>query len=180
MRLKILFFIFFFLLPLSIGAWNEDYPQEWFTTHRTVCIKNLGGILRGSAATVHSIQPDEPCPSDETRYTLVVGREPKGSYALVPNTSWFNLFPPWVVSWPSRDDSYPRLWHFTCFATYKKDVLGTPIEGRNYRGEITAPAKDQSCESASTMAREACRENLGGNQIFEQCDGGMEGFDFLE
>ena len=161
-------------LPLShLRAWNEDYRPENIPLQRSVCVRKVLGTSPGYNATVRSIRPDEPCAPNEIRYTLVIGSNPKGSLALVPLKSYDEFYPPWVVTWPAREEFLmsPRLWHFTCFANSSSEVLGTVVKKRHFRGEITAPSHHQSCESAYTMANTVCSENLGGNEIMEQCYG---------
>ncbi|MFO1518869.1 MAG: hypothetical protein U1F57_04290 [bacterium] len=164
----------FCLASPPIKAWNDDYNPDYLPTERTVCVKNLGAAFRDGNASIRSTAPDEPCAENEARFRLVVGTNPKGSFALIPLQNYDKFSPPWVVSWPAGDDwATPRLWHFTCFANTKVDVLGTTSKNRHFRGEITAPSDHQSCESAATMAQQVCSENLGGSEIYEQCSGGF-------
>jgi hypothetical protein len=161
-----------FVIPFKLFAWNEDYRPESFAVQRTVCLKKASASSKSSE--VRSIPPDEPCEKDEKRYTLVVGTEPKGSYALIPLKYPQDLYPPWVVSWPAGDEFAPdRLWHFTCFEDSGKIILGTQTKDRIYKGEITTRSDVQSCESAYTMASKVCTEEMGGNEIFEQCLGSV-------
>jgi hypothetical protein len=161
----------FLLAVFKLWAWNEDYNPENLSGTRTVCAKNLSLISNGSVVKVRSIPPDEPCATDEKRYSLVMGKEPKGSLAFLPLTSLENVYPPWKVSWPVENHSdHPRLWHFTCLATSQKEILKTSTQERHFRGEITTSAREQSCQSALTMAQSVCMEQWGGNEIFEQCE----------
>ena len=155
----------------TASAWNEDFRPENAPTRRTVCVKP------GPELQVRSVPPDEACLPVETRYTFIVGSQPKGSYAFVPLPFYHNLSPPWVVTWPPEDQDSPRLWHFTCFSLNPSEVLGTPVPHRIFRGEITAPAKSQSCESAQVMAQKVCTDELGGQEILEQCWGTLKAFD---
>jgi len=169
----------FLLFPTHpLDAWNEDYRPENIPLQRTVCVHNLSGLSQGTNTSFRSVQPDEPCASNETRYTLVIGTNPKGSLALVSQSLYNNFYPPWVVSWPANEDLMsPRLWHFTCFANSDYEVLGTVLKKHHFRGEITSPTDRQSCEAASTMANTVCRENLGGNEVMEQCFGSLGVFE---
>jgi len=123
--------------------------------------------------TVRSIPGDEVCEEGENRYQWVIGQEPKGAMALLPHRAVQKTFPPWVPSWPSSENSAsPRVWHFTCVGNVEKDLLGTKLKSIVFKGEITAPVKYQSCESAYAMAQAVCAEQLGGNDLYEQCSGG--------
>ncbi|MBL7685237.1 MAG: hypothetical protein JNK65_04285 [Deltaproteobacteria bacterium] len=167
--LFILATISFFASPLY--AWNEDYRSDLNPIQRTVCLKNSSNPEKEPITLVRSTQPDEPCSPGEARYRLIVGKNPKGALAFIPLTNMEKLYPPWVVSWPADDEFKPRLWHFTCFATSDQEVLGTLSKKRHHRGEITTPADRQSCEAASVMADQVCRDQLGGNELLEQCGG---------
>ncbi len=143
-------------------AWNEDYRPDNRPVERTVCGKNIRELSQGLSAFIRSTDPDESCNEDETRLKLIVGTSPKGAVALIPFASPDPSSQPWIVSWPD-------LWHFTCFSTTSGEILGTPIQKKNYRGEVTAPVKYQECASALTMATQVCQQQLGGSQILEQC-----------
>src|SRR5262245_17784147 len=160
----------FLFIPSQLYSWNEDYRPESFAAQRTVCLRDLPNSPRTSEG--RSIAPDEPCETGAKRYRLVVGTEPKGSFALIPLKYPQALYPPWVFSWPARDEFAPgRLWHFTCFEDFDKTILGTQTKDRIYKGEITTRSDLQSCESAYTMASKVCTEEMGGTEIFEQCFG---------
>ncbi len=165
-------FLLILSLPLKLWAWNEDY-NDFIPSQRSVCIKNLSSLWKGATLTIRSIPPDESCSIEEARYQWVIGKEPKDSMALIPMKTLRNPFPPWVVSWPSSENSAsPRVWHFSCIVSQEKKILGTLTKSFSFKGEITAPSKNQSCESAYTMAQGACMEQLGGNELYEQCSGG--------
>src|SRR5262245_9113092 len=83
----------------SAWAWNEDYSSPP-PGQRTVCIKDLPALWRGQSVDIRSIPPDQNCEKGENRYQWVIGQEPKGAMALIPNKSLDNTYPPWVPSWP--------------------------------------------------------------------------------
>ena len=160
-------------LPKTLLAWNDDFLPELTPTRRTVCVEDdLKGGLQ-----VRSVPPDEACEPTEMRYTFVVGTKPKGSYAFIPLPFYKNLYPPWVISWPPDERDSPSLWHFSCFSVEPAEILGTSVANRTFRGEITAPTRSQSCESAQVMAQKVCTEDLGGQELLEQCWGTLKAFD---
>ncbi len=171
--LKKMFPIIFFLFQSTqLFAWNEDFSTST-PTYRGVCLKNLSALFKNGPVNVRTIPPDEACNSDEMRYQWVIGKEPKDSMALIPMKTVQDTFPPWVPSWPSSENSAsPRVWHFTCVGNEEKEMLGTKMKTFTFKGEITAPVKDQSCEAAYMMAQGACKKQLGGNDLYEQCSGG--------
>lgn len=159
-------------IPISVFAWNEDFAAP-SPGNRSVCIKNLANLWKGIPVNVRSTSIDEICEKEETRYQWVVGKEPKGSMALLPKKTMENTYPPWVPSWPSSENSgSPRIWHFTCVGNIDKEILGTSMKVYTFKGEITAPVKYQSCESAYVMAQGVCVNQLGGMELYEQCSGG--------
>ncbi len=158
--------------PQPALAWNEDYTLS-APRDREACIKNLNNIWKNSSVDIRFISQSETCSPEEIRYRWVYGKEPKGSVALLPKKNLENTYPPLVSSWPSNENSGgPRLWHFSCLGTVAKELLGTSMQGYTFKGEITAPAKYQSCEAAFTMAQGVCVNQLGGSELYEQCSGG--------
>lgn len=154
-------------------AWNEDFTGSLSSSYRAVCIQNLAGLWKGASVKIRSIPGDEICAPHETRYRWVIGKEPKNSMALIPLKAIQKAHPPWIPSWPSDENSAgPRVWHFTCVGNVEKEFLGTKMKSFTFKGEITAPSQYQSCESAYMMAQSACAEQLGGNDLYEQCSGG--------
>ena len=167
-----LFMILILICPAISGAWNEDYtiPPP---APRGVCIKNLSDILKNNPVSVRTVSSEEGCNADEIRYQWVFGKEPKGSMALIPMKTVRDTLPPSVPAWPANENaSKQRIWHFTCVATVEKQILGTAMKTYVFKGEITASSKYQSCESAYTMAQAACADQMGGNDLYEQCSGG--------
>ncbi len=171
---KYILFSFLLLLPTSLlFAWNEDFTATLPSTHRAVCIPELSNLWKGKPVKIRSITADEACQPGEARYRWVIGKEPKNSMALLVLKAIQKAYPPWVPSWPSHENtSGPRVWHFTCVGDVEKELLGTKMKSFTFKGEITAPSQYQSCESAYMMAQGACKEQLGGNDLYEQCSGG--------
>jgi hypothetical protein len=160
--------LFFLICSPKIEAWNEDYNPEYLPTTRTVCVEKFANLNKKNILG-KSVQPDESCSKNEERYTFIIGKEPKGSVALIPILTKTKYSPDWVVSWPPKDPKNPRLWHFTCLKGDPLEILGVQTKKFKPVGEITSPVKEQSCESALMTAREVCFRKLKGNEIFEKC-----------
>ncbi len=167
----LLFFILFSsfsFFPLLLKSWNEDYNPENLPASRTVCVKKIENI-RKESMTARSLQADESCLENEDRYLLVVGKEPKGAMALIPILTKTKYSPTWGISWPSKEQNNPTLWHFTCLKSLPIQLLGVETKRFQHAGEITTPFKNQSCELALIMAKTVCIDQLKGDEIFERC-----------
>lgn len=168
----ILFFLFCLGICFPVFSWKEDLDKSLLPP-RSICIKNLSALFKNSPVEIRSSAPDEACKADEFRYQFMFGKEPKNSIALIPKKTVKETFPPWVPSWPTNENNEsPRLWHFSCLGSVEKQILGTIVKTYEFKGEITAPVKYQSCEAAYVMAQGACKEHLGGTDLYEECSGG--------
>lgn len=161
----------FFPLALAQG-WNENFTSDQFyPRERTVCLKRSFDSNQKPILQVRSVSQEEDCAPPETKWILMGGKEPQGSFALVP----FRLLPStalsWGLSWPSHERIEPKLWHFTCLLEEEIRFLGISVWRKRLRGDIVLPNDQQDCEKAEGAALKICRESLGGNELLEKCLG---------
>lgn len=163
--------ILIFILAFSSSAysWNEDYTQANFPSEKRVCLRKSEDLEKGSTIYIHSIDEDEGCDSEEENYQFILGKNPEGSFALIPFTDKSTYQDPKATNNQSTTEGFRFLYKFTCLGKQSFQILEAKASRYVFRGELFFSNEKQICSSAYETALKACKGQLGGVEVLEKC-----------